>query len=149
MINFFKVALIKMVAILLMSAKFATLGLPKRHVFWNKGCGVLISVHDVTNKIFTPWFKLNCRCCPKSIAKWSKLKVRKCLGLVLTFIQVTVESCYAQFLLIDRIVMNFLAATYALKSKWQLEINWKLLKHWWTVVKLKLEHKNLIDLLIY
>ena len=40
-----------MVTILMMSAKMATLGLLKIKVFWNKGYDVIISVHDVTNKI--------------------------------------------------------------------------------------------------
>ena len=47
-----------MFAILMMSAKLATLGLPKTKVFWNKGCVVMISVHDVTNKVL---IKLYCR----------------------------------------------------------------------------------------
>ena len=42
-----------MVAILMMSAKLATLGLLKIKVFWNKGYDVIISVHDVTNKILS------------------------------------------------------------------------------------------------
>ena len=37
-------------AILMMSAKLATLGL-KRKVFWNKGHDVITSVNDVTNKV--------------------------------------------------------------------------------------------------
>ena len=40
-----------MVAILMMSAKMATLGLLKIKVFWNKVYDVIISVHDITNKI--------------------------------------------------------------------------------------------------
>ena len=42
-----------MVTILMMSAKIATLGLLKIKVFWNKGYDVIISVHDVTNKILS------------------------------------------------------------------------------------------------
>ena len=42
-----------MVRILMMSLKFATLVLLKREVFWNKGYDVVISVHDVTNKILS------------------------------------------------------------------------------------------------
>ena len=42
-----------MVTILMMSAKMATLGLPKIKVFWNKGYNVIISVHDVTSKILS------------------------------------------------------------------------------------------------
>ena len=42
-----------MVAILMMSAKMATLGLLKIKVFWNKGYDVIIYVHDVTNKILS------------------------------------------------------------------------------------------------
>ena len=37
----------------MMSAKLATLGLLKIKVFWNKGYDVIISVHDVTNKILS------------------------------------------------------------------------------------------------
>ena len=40
-----------MVAILMTSAKLATLGLLKSNIFWNKGYGVIIFIHDVTNKI--------------------------------------------------------------------------------------------------
>ena len=36
-----------------MSAKMATPGLLKIKVFWNKGYDVIISVHDVTNKILS------------------------------------------------------------------------------------------------
>ena len=42
-----------MVKILMMSAKIATLGLLKIKVFWNEGYDVVISVHDVTNKILS------------------------------------------------------------------------------------------------
>ena len=38
-----------MVAILMISAKLATLGYLKIKVFWNKGYDVIISAHDVTN----------------------------------------------------------------------------------------------------
>ena len=40
------------VKILMMSAKMATLGLPKLRVFWNKGYDVIISVHDATSKFY-------------------------------------------------------------------------------------------------
>ena len=43
----------KMVTILMMSAKMATPGLLKIKVFWNKGYDVIISVHDVTNKFLS------------------------------------------------------------------------------------------------
>ena len=36
-----------------MSAKMAAVGLPKVKVFWNKVYDIIISVHDVTNKIFS------------------------------------------------------------------------------------------------
>ena len=39
-----------MVAILMMPAKMAMLGLLKIKLFWNKGYGVIVFVHDVTNK---------------------------------------------------------------------------------------------------
>ena len=42
-----------MVTILMMSAKMAALGLLKIKVFWIKGYDVIISVHDVTNKILS------------------------------------------------------------------------------------------------
>ena len=45
-----RVALISVVAILIMSAKFATLGLLKINVFWKKYFDVIISAHNVTNK---------------------------------------------------------------------------------------------------
>ena len=40
-----------MITILMMAAKMATLGLLKIKVLWNKVYDVIISVHDVTNKI--------------------------------------------------------------------------------------------------
>ena len=42
-----------MVTILMMQAKMATPGLLKVMVFWNNGYDVIISVHDVTNKILS------------------------------------------------------------------------------------------------
>ena len=42
-----------MVAVLMMSAKLASLGLLKIKVFWNKGYDVVISIHDVTNQILS------------------------------------------------------------------------------------------------
>ena len=42
-----------MVTILMMSAKIATPGLLKVKVFLKKGYDVIISVHDVTNKILS------------------------------------------------------------------------------------------------
>ena len=42
-----------MVSILMMSAKMATLGLFKIRVFLKTGYDVIISVHDVTNKILS------------------------------------------------------------------------------------------------
>ena len=42
-----------MVTILMMSAKVTTPGLLKIRVFWNNGYDVIISVHDVTNKILS------------------------------------------------------------------------------------------------
>ena len=42
-----------MVTILMMSAKITTPGLLKIRVFWNDGYDVIISVHDVTNKILS------------------------------------------------------------------------------------------------
>ena len=40
-----------MVTILMMSAKMATLGLSKIKIFWNKVYDVIISFHDIANKI--------------------------------------------------------------------------------------------------
>ena len=48
-----RIFLIKLVIILMMSAKMATPGLLKITVFWNKGYDVIISVDDVTNKILS------------------------------------------------------------------------------------------------
>ena len=45
--------LINMVIILMMSAKMATPDLLKTTVFWNKGYDVIITTHDVTNKILS------------------------------------------------------------------------------------------------
>ena len=42
-----------MVAILMMSAKLATLGLNKIKVFSKKGYDIITSVHDVTSKILS------------------------------------------------------------------------------------------------
>ena len=42
-----------MVAVLMMSAKLATLRLYKITIFRNKGYDVIISAHDVTNKILS------------------------------------------------------------------------------------------------
>ena len=42
-----------MVAILIMSAKMATLDLLKRKLLWNNGYDIIIPVHDVTNKILS------------------------------------------------------------------------------------------------
>ena len=43
--------MINVVAILMMPAKLATLGLLKIKAFWNKSYDFIISVHDVPNKI--------------------------------------------------------------------------------------------------
>ena len=40
-----------MISVLMMSEKLATIGLLKIKVFQNKDYGVIIYVHDVTNKI--------------------------------------------------------------------------------------------------
>ena len=42
-----------MVTTLMMSTKISTPGLLKIRVFWNNGYDVIISVHDVTNKILS------------------------------------------------------------------------------------------------
>ena len=46
-----RIILIDMVTNLIMSTKMANLGLLKIKVFWNKVYDVIISTHDVTNKI--------------------------------------------------------------------------------------------------
>ena len=43
----------KMLAILMMSAKLATLGFLEIKAFWKNGCDVILSVHDVTNRILS------------------------------------------------------------------------------------------------
>ena len=48
-----KTVLINIVTVLMMSPKMAIVGLLKIKVFWNKGYDVIISVHDVTNKILS------------------------------------------------------------------------------------------------
>ena len=45
-----KIVLINMVTILVMPIKMATLDLLKIKLFWNKGYGVIIYLHDVTKK---------------------------------------------------------------------------------------------------
>ena len=47
------IVLIKMVKILMMSAKMVTLGLLRIKLFWKKSYDVIIFVHDVTNKILS------------------------------------------------------------------------------------------------
>ena len=42
-----------MAANLMISAKLATVGLLKINLFWNKGYDIIISVHDVTNKMLS------------------------------------------------------------------------------------------------
>ena len=42
-----------MLKILMMSAKMANLGCLKKKVFQNKGYDIIISLHDVTNKILS------------------------------------------------------------------------------------------------
>ena len=46
-----KVALIKMFAISITSAKLATTGFLINNLFWNKSYDVIISVHELINKI--------------------------------------------------------------------------------------------------
>ena len=49
----FKVVLINMIEVLMMSAKLTTLGLLKIKVFWNKSYNVITDLHDVTDKILS------------------------------------------------------------------------------------------------
>ena len=46
---------------MMMLAKIAALGLFKIKEFWNKGYGVIIFLHDVTNRIYDV-FNLYCGC---------------------------------------------------------------------------------------
>ena len=48
-----KIVLINIVTILMMSAKAAALGLLEIKVFWNKGYDVIISAHNVSNKVLS------------------------------------------------------------------------------------------------
>ena len=52
-LELWKIVLINMVTIFMMSAKMVTPGLLKIKGFWNKGCDIIISVHDVANKILS------------------------------------------------------------------------------------------------
>ena len=56
-----------MVSIFMILAKSTTLGLLKIDIFWNKGYDVIISIHDVTNKILPCAFDLIV-----DVAMWSK-----------------------------------------------------------------------------
>ena len=42
-----------MIAVLMISAKLITVDLLRIKVFWNKGYGIIIFVHEVTNKILS------------------------------------------------------------------------------------------------
>ena len=54
-----KVILIKMIKMLMLSAKFSTASLLNIKVFLNKGYGFIIFVHDVTVKILS--YDTNCK----------------------------------------------------------------------------------------
>ena len=56
-----------MVTILAMLAKMATPGLLRIKVFWKNGFDVIISVHDLTNKILSRDSNYNV-----NVAMWSK-----------------------------------------------------------------------------
>ena len=58
MLDPLKFVLADIVPILMMSKKLAALGLPETKIFQNKGYDVIISVHDVNNKILSR--DLNC-----------------------------------------------------------------------------------------
>ena len=51
-LTFCKIILIKKVTVLTMSKEMATPGLLKIKLFWNKGCEVIIYVHNVTNNFY-------------------------------------------------------------------------------------------------
>ena len=52
-LSLLNISLINIVAILVMSAKMATLGILKIKLFWNKVYNVIIYVDDVTNQILS------------------------------------------------------------------------------------------------
>ena len=62
-----RIVLINMVTILAMLAKMATPGLLRIKVFWKNGFDVIISVHDLTNKILSRDSNYNV-----NVAMWSK-----------------------------------------------------------------------------
>ena len=49
----FKIVLVNMTTILMMPPKLTTLSLLKIKAFWNKYYDVIISAHDITNKILS------------------------------------------------------------------------------------------------
>ena len=49
----FKIFLINMVTILMVSAKMANLVLLKIKIFWNKGYDIMITVYGIVNKILS------------------------------------------------------------------------------------------------
>ena len=53
MLTFIDFFLIHMIATLMMSVKLGTPGLLKIRIFQNKGYGIILSVHEVTNKILS------------------------------------------------------------------------------------------------
>ena len=109
-----------MVAILIISAKLATLSLLKIKLFWNKVYDIIISAHGVTNKILLhdSYYIVNAVMWPKfdncsismreviitlfymdlakkpSVAKGLNLKVRKLWWLIFTFVEVTYYYYY-------------------------------------------------------
>ena len=60
LLSFLKVLLINMNVSLVISSKLATPGVFKIKIFWNEGYEVIISVQDITNKIYQG-LKLYCR----------------------------------------------------------------------------------------
>ena len=48
-----KIVLINMITIWMMSARLAILGLLKTRICWNNGYDIIISVYDVTKKVFS------------------------------------------------------------------------------------------------
>ena len=61
-IESWKIVLVNMVIILMMSAKMATPGFRKIKVFWKKGYDVIIFTNGVPNKTLLRDTKLYCRC---------------------------------------------------------------------------------------
>ena len=82
LLSFLKVLLINMNVSSMISSKLATPGVLKIKIFWNEGYEVIISVQDVTNKIYQG-LKLYCRQLDKTRVSYNillLLSVSYCLN---------------------------------------------------------------------